>query len=396
MIDRTYDDNAFDTRAVRVGHGPTHEGEQSEPIFATASFRFDTAAQAAARFSGDEPGNVYSRFTNPTVRMFEQRLASLEGGACCVATASGMAAVSAVCFGLLKAGDHVVAAREIFGSTTQFFDNILRRFGVSVTYVGLTALAQWREAVRPGTRLCYLETPSNPLTRIADIGAIAEIAHAAGALLVVDNVYATPALQQPLSLGADIVVHSATKYIDGQGRCLGGAVVGDRATVGEAVYGYLRMAGPSMSPFNAWVFLKGLETLSLRMRRHSESALAVSRWLARQAGVARVHYPGLASHPEAALAARQQRAAGGVLSFQVEGGREAAWRVMDAVRVISITANLGDAKSTITHPATTTHGRLSEDKRRAMDIDQGLIRVSVGLEDPDDLIADLARGLSRR
>ena len=397
MTDRRYyDDSAFDTRAIRVGHQPTGEAEQSEPIFATASFRFDSAAQAAARFSGDERGNVYSRFTNPTVRIFEQRLASLEGGACCVATASGMAAVSAVCFGLLKSGDHVVAAREIFGSTTQFFDTILRRFGVNVSYVGLTQLAQWRDAVRPGTRLCYLETPSNPLTRIADISAIAEIARAAGALLVVDNVYATPALQRPLSLGADIVVHSATKYIDGQGRCLGGAVVGAEETVGDAVYGYLRMAGPSMSPFNAWVFLKGLETLSLRMRRHSESAWAVADWLTRQTGVTQVHYPGLASHPECALAARQQQAAGGMLSFEVAGGREAAWQVIDTVRVISITANLGDAKSTITHPATTTHGRLSEDQRRAMGISQRLIRISVGLEDPDDLIADLARGLSRR
>lgn len=383
----------FDTRAVRAGQQRTAEGEQSEPIFTTSSFTYESAAQAAARFSGEEPGNIYSRFTNPTVRMFEERLAALEGGQRCVATSSGMAAILSTCLGLLKSGDHIVSSRSIFGSTTMLFNNYLAKFGIETTYVPQTDPAAWRKALRPDTRLLFLETPSNPLTEVADIAELATIAHEAGARLVVDNCFCTPALQRPLALGADIVVHSATKYIDGQGRCVGGAVVGDADAVGGDVYGFLRTAGPTLSPFNAWVFLKGLETLRLRMRAHSENALALARWLEGQPTVARVHYPGLDSHPQHVLAARQQSAFGGILAFEVAGGREAAWRFIDAVRVMSITANLGDAKSTITHPASTTHGRLTPEQRLDAGVSEGLIRLSVGLEDVADLRADLACGL---
>lgn len=391
----TFDEEwAFATRAVRAGQQRTNEGEQSEPIFTTSSYVFGSAAEAAARFSGDEPGNIYSRFTNPTVRTFEQRLAALEGGEVCVATASGMAAILATCLGLLKAGDHIVSSRAIFGTTSVLFTNFMAKFGVETTFVPLADTAAWAAAVRPNTRLFFLETPSNPLGEIGDVPAIADIAHAHGALLVVDNVYATPVLQRPLELGADIVIHSATKYIDGQGRALGGAVIGDAEHVGKDVFGVVRTGGPSMSPFNAWIFLKGLETLNLRMRAHAASALEMARWLEARPGVQKVYYPGLESHPQHELAKRQLSGGfGGVLAFEVEGGREAAWRVIDSTRMVSITANLGDAKTTITHPATTTHGRLTPEQRADAGIAEGLIRVSVGLEDVADLQADLSRGL---
>jgi len=388
------DDLAFETRAVRAGQQRTHEGEHSEAIFLTSSYVFANAAEAAARFSGDLPGNIYSRFTNPTVRTFEQRLAALEGGACCVATASGMAAILATCAGLLKSGDHIVSSRSIFGTTTVLFSTYLAKFGIETSFVPLADLGGWEAAIRPETRLLFLETPSNPLTELADIRRLADIAHARGCLLAVDNCFCTPALQRPLELGADIVIHSATKYLDGQGRCIGGAVVGDAERVGKDVYGFLRTAGPAMSPFNAWVFLKGLETLTLRMKAHSDSALQLAQWLEQQPAVARVHHPGLESHPQHELAIRQQQGFGGIVSFEVKGGKESAWSVIDATRVFSITANLGDAKSTITHPATTTHGRLTPEQRAAAGISDGLIRLAVGLESVTDLQNDLARGLA--
>jgi O-succinylhomoserine sulfhydrylase len=383
----------FDTRAVRAGQHRTNEGENSEPIFATSSYVFNSAAEAAARFSGEKPGNIYSRFTNPTVRTFEERLAALEGGERCVATGSGMAAILSTCLALLKSGDHIVSSRNIFGPTVLLFNNYLGKFGIETSYVSLSDYGAWEKAIKPNTRLLFVETPSNPLTEIADIARIAKIAHAKGCLLVVDNVFCTPVLQQPLKLGADLVVHSATKYIDGQGRCIGGAVVGNKELVGEKVYGFMRTCGPSLSPFNAWVFLKGLETLGLRMKAHCANALALAQWLETQKRVKRVYYPGLASHPQHALAKTQQSGFGGMVSFEVEGGKDAAWKLIDHTRVISITANLGDAKSTITHPATTTHGRITPEQRAEAGIGDGLIRVSVGLEDVEDLKKDLARGL---
>ena len=391
------DDNndwAFDTRAVRAGQHRTGEGEHSEPIFATSSYVFKNAAEAAARFSGQAPGNIYSRFTNPTVRAFEERLAALEGADACVATASGMVAILSTCLALLKGGDHIVSSRSIFGATVLLFNNYLGKLGIETSYVPQTDYAAWEKAIKPNTRLLFLETPSNPLMEIADIARLAKLAHSKGCLLVVDNVFCTPALQQPLKLGADIVVHSATKYIDGQGRCVGGAIVGGKELVGKEVYGFLRTCGPSLSPFNAWVFLKGLETLSLRMKAHSKSALLLAQWLEKQPKVKRVYYPGLASHPQHALAKTQQSGFGGIVSFEVEGGQAAAWRVIDSTRIISITANLGDTKSTITHPATTTHGRLTHEQRQEAGIGDGFIRISVGLEDVEDLKQDLARGLS--
>jgi O-succinylhomoserine sulfhydrylase len=391
-MDEGHPGYGFDTLAVRAGQARTNEGEQAEPIFATSSYVFRSAAQAAARFAGSEPGNIYSRFTNPTVRTFEQRLAALEGGERCVATSSGMAAILAVCMGLLTSGDHIVASQSIFGTTVVLFSTYLQRFGVETSFVALADLSAWERSLRPNTRLLFLETPSNPLTELADIRALAALAHAHGCRLVIDNCLCTPALQQPLALGADLVVHSATKYLDGQGRCIGGAVVGPEALLND-VYGFLRTAGPTMSPFNAWVFLKGLETLRLRMQAHSASALALAAWLERHPAVKRVYYPGLASHPQHALAASQQSGFGGLLAFEIEGGREAAWAVIDATRVISITANLGDTKTTITHPATTTHGRLSPEARQAAGISDGLIRVAVGLEDMADLQGDLRTGL---
>ncbi len=377
------------TRAIREGVSRTHEGEHSEPIFPTSSFVFDSAAQAAARFSGDEPGNIYARFTNPTVRTFEQRLASMEGGECCVATASGMAAILATCMGLLQTGDHIVSSRSIFGTTTVLFTKYLAKFGIKTSFVPLSDLSAWEAAIRPETKMLFLETPSNPLTELGDIAALATLAKASDTLLVVDNCFCTPALQRPLELGADIVVHSATKYLDGQGRCMGGAVVGDAKLVGEDIFGVLRTAGPSMSPFNAWVFLKGLETLNIRMRAHSENATALAFWLSQQHGVKQVHYPGLESHPQYALAAKQQQLPGGILSFELDGGKDAAWKLIDATNLLSITANLGDTKSTITHPATTTHGRLSPEEREQAGITDGLVRISVGLEDIEDIKADL-------
>ncbi|RDH90503.1 MAG: O-succinylhomoserine sulfhydrylase [endosymbiont of Seepiophila jonesi] len=383
----------FATQAIRTGHARTAEGEHSEPIFPTSSFVFSSAAEAAARFSGDEPGNIYARFTNPTVRTFEERLAALEGGESCVATASGMAAILATCMGLLEAGDHIVSSRSVFGTTTVLFNKYLSRFGIKTSFVELSDLGAWEQAIRPETRLLFLETPSNPLTEITDLRALAALAHAHDCLLVVDNCFCTPALQRPLELGADIVVHSATKYLDGQGRCVGGAVVGDSKLVGEEVFGVLRTAGPTMSPFNAWVFLKGLETLQLRMLAHSQSTQVLAEWLELHPQVARVHYPGLTSHPQHEIALQQQQAAGGILSFELKGGQSAAWSVIDATNMLSITANLGDTKTTITHPATTTHGRLSDEEKAVSGISAGLLRISVGLESVADIQADLARGL---
>ena len=381
------------TLAVRAGQRRTAEGEHAEPLFLTSSYVFGSAAEAAARFSGAEPGNIYSRFTNPTVRTFEARLAALEGGERCVATASGMSAILATCLGLLKAGDHIVSSRAIFGSTVVLFDNYLGKLGIETGYVDLEDLDAWAAAIRPETRLLFLESPSNPLTTLGDIRALADLAHANDCLLVVDNCFCTPALQRPLALGADIVIHSATKYLDGQGRCVGGAVVGDAERVGGDVYGFLRTAGPTMSAFNAWVFLKGLETLALRMQAHCRNAQQLAEWLTAHPAVTRVHYPGLDSHPQHELAGRQQSGYGGIVSFEVKGGQAGAWQVVDATELLSITANLGDAKTTITHPATTTHGRLSPEQRAAAGITDGLLRVAVGLEDVRDIQEDLARGL---
>lgn len=387
------DEFDFDTRAVRAGTARSQFNEHSEALYLTSSFVFDSAAQAAARFAGEEAGNVYARFSNPTVTAMQQRLATLEGAEACVATASGMSAILSLVMAALQAGDHIVASRGLFGATQQLFGNILSRFGIETSFVPATDLAAYRAAVRLRTRLFFIETPSNPLTEVVDIAAVAEVAHEAGALLAVDNCFCTPALQRPLEFGADVVVHSATKYLDGQGRVLGGAVAG-RADVVDEVFKFLRTAGPCISPFNAWVILKGLETLRIRMEAQSAAALELARWLESQAGVRRVHYPGLASHPQHELAMRQQKCGGPILSFEVDGGRERAWRVVDSTRVISITANLGDTKTTITHPASTTHGRISPEAREAAGIGEGLLRVAVGLESIDDLKADLARGLA--
>ncbi len=387
------DHSQFDTLAIRTGHQRSAEGEHGEPIYLTSSFVFDSAAQAAARFAGDQPGNIYARFTNPTVKTFEQRLAALEGGESCVATASGMAAILSVCLGLLKAGDHIVSARSIFGTTTVLFERYMSKFGVDTTFVNLTDIPSWEKAVQKNSKLFFLETPSNPLTEVANISALADLAHAHDCLLVVDNCFCTPALQRPLQLGADIIIHSATKFLDGQGRIIGGAVVGDREKVGNDVFGVIRSGGPSMSPFNAWVALKGLETLSLRMKAHSSNALKLALFLDQQPSVEKVFYPGLADHPQYDLARSQQSAAGGIVSFRIKGGQEQAWKLVDKVQMMSITANLGDAKTTITHPATTTHGRLSEEQRQATGITDNLIRVAVGLEDIEDIKRDMELGL---
>src|SRR5712692_6886536 len=381
------------TQGVRAGQKRTEFQEHSEALFLTSSFVFDNAAQAAARFSGGAPGTVYSRFTNPTVSMFQDRLAALEGAEACVATASGMSAILSTAMALLKSGDHVVCSSAVFGATVQLF-GILARFGVETTFVSPTKVEEWQKAVKSNTRLFFLEAPSNPLTEISDIAALAAVAKKAGALLAVDNVFCTPILQRPLELGADLVIHSATKHLDGQGRVLGGAVLGPAKLVTEQVFPFLRTAGPSLSPFNAWVILKGLETLDLRMHAQSAAALELARWLEARPLVARVFYPGLPSHPQHALAARQQRGGGAVVSFEVKGGRAAAWRLIDATRLISITANLGDVKTTITHPATTTHGRISAEARAAAGITEGLVRIAVGLEAVADLQADLERGLA--
>ena len=390
-------DWALATLAIRAGHERTAEQEHAEPIFPTSSFVYGSAAEAAAKFAGEEPGNIYSRFTNPTVRTFERRLAALEGGERCVATSSGMAAILSTALALLKAGDEIVASRSLFGSTVSLFDKYLGKLGITTRYVELSDLDAWEAAMTPATRLLFAETPSNPLSEVVDIAALAEIAHRHDALLAIDNCFLTPALQQPLALGADLVIHSATKYLDGQGRAIGGAVVGrDREL--EEVFGVVRTCGPCLSPFNAWIFTKGLETLALRMRAHCDNARALAEWLEAHPAVARVHYSGLESHPQHALAARQQQGFGAVLGFEVkgsgaEGSRQAAWSVIDATRLLSITGNLGDVKSTITHPATTTHGRLSAEQKAAAGITEGLIRVAVGLEAFEDIRGDLARGL---
>ncbi|HUG79901.1 MAG TPA: O-succinylhomoserine sulfhydrylase [Burkholderiales bacterium] len=381
------------TKGVRAGQVRSQFGEHAEALYLTSSYVFADARQAAARFAGADEGMVYSRYTNPTVAMFQDRLAALEGAESCVATASGMAAILATAMVHLKSGDHIVCSNAVFGATIQLFGGILSRFGVETSFVSPTRTAEWEKAVRDNTKLFFLETPSNPLTEVSDIAALARIARSAGALLAVDNVFCTPALQRPLELGAHLVVHSATKYLDGQGRVLGGAVLGARALVGDPMSAFLRTAGPALSPFNAWVLLKGLETLELRMRAQSAAALGLARWLEAHPAVARVHYPGLPSHAQHELARRQQRAAGAVVSFEVKGGRAAAWRVIDASRLISITANLGDVKTTIIHPASTTHGRISPEARAAAGISDGLVRVAVGLEAVADLQADLERGL---
>ncbi len=388
--------NQFDlaTAAVRAGQVRTHEGEHSDAIFTTSSFVFESAAQAADRFQNKIPGNVYSRFTNPTVRTFEERLAAMEGAECCVATSSGMAAIMATCVALLEPGDRVLAATGMFGSTTQFFNKYLTRMGNPVDFAQIDSVDDWRSKITADTKMLFLETPTNPLTQLADIKALAALAKEHNAILVVDNCFCTPVLQQPLQLGADIVIHSATKFIDGQGRCVGGAVVGDKKRVGEDVYGFLRSAGPTMSPFNAWVFLKGLETLELRMQRHCESAAQLASWLSKHPGVGKVFYPGLEEHPQHELCKQQQNGFGGIVSFEVKGGKDAAWKVIDSTKLISITGNLGDAKTTITHPSTTTHGRITEEQRQHAGIKQSLLRLAVGLESPRDIIADLEHGLS--
>lgn len=389
------DDLEPETLALHTGIHRSQFNEHSEAMYLTSSFVFESAAQAAARFSGKDSGNIYSRFTNPTVTAMQERLAVLEGSEACVATSSGMSAILACVLGLLSAGDHIIASRSLFGTTVNLFANIFNRFNIETTFVSATDINEWHSAVKPNTKLLFLETPSNPLTEISDISALAAIAKRANAWLVVDNCFCTPILQKPLELGADLVIHSATKYLDGQGRVLGGAVLGKRDLLMDGgIFSFLRTAGPTLSAFNAWIILKGLETLKIRMDAHSTHAMEIARWLEVQPGVSRVFYPGLTSHPQHDLAKRQQKTGGGIVTFEVKGGKEAAWRVIDNTRLISITANLGDAKSTITHPATTTHGRVSQEARDAAGISDGLLRVAVGLESPQDIKADLARGLS--
>lgn len=393
MNEIDWNDYSLETQAIRAGHRRTHEGEHSMPIFATSSYVFKSAEEASLRFTGQLPGNVYSRFTNPTVTAFQERLALMEKGERCLAFASGMAAIMAVGMGLLKAGDHVVCSRGVFGNTVLLFQNYFGKFGVSTDFVDLTDPAAWEAAIKPNTRFLFLETPSNPLTEIADIAKLAAIAHRHDCLLVVDNCFCTPALQKPFELGADIVVHSATKYLDGQGRCIGGAVVASNDIIEKSIYPYLRTGGATMSPFNAWVFLSGLETLAVRMNAHCDNALELAQWLEQQKGVAKVYYPGLASHPQHELARHQQSHFGAIVSFELTGGKEHAWRLIDATQMLSITANLGDVKTTITHPATTTHGRLSPEARAAAGIKDGLVRISVGLENIGDIKKDLLKGL---
>ncbi len=393
MNDYNWQEFSLETQAIRAGHKRSHEGEHSMPIFATSSYVFDSAAQAAERFSGTEPGNIYSRFTNPTVNVFQERLALMENGERCVAFASGMAAIMALGMGLLQAGDHVLCSRSVFGTTVLLFQNYFSKFGVTTDFVDLSDVGAWEAAIKPETRFLFVETPSNPLMELADIKALAELAHSHNSLLVVDNVFCTPVLQKPLDLGADIIVHSATKYLDGQGRCIGGAVIASDDIIENNIYPFLRTGGASMSPFNAWVFLGGLETLTVRIKAHCDSAFELAKWLQQQTGIAKVHYPGLESHPQHQLATEQQSHYGGVVSFELDGGKEHAWKLIDATRMLSITANLGDVKTTITHPATTTHGRLAPEARQAAGINNGLVRVSVGLENLDDIKTDLLRGL---
>jgi len=382
-----------ETLAIRTGHHQTHELEHSEPMFLTSSFTFASAEEAAAKFSGDTPGNIYGRFTNPTVSNFEQRLAALEETECCVATSSGMSAILSVCMGLLQKGDHIVSSSSVFGTTTVLFEKYLTKFGIETTFVELTDVNAWKAAIRPSTKMFFLETPSNPLTRVANISELADLAHNNDAKLVIDNCFCTPILQQPVKLGADIVVHSATKYLDGQGRILGGAVCGNNQLVGEHVYGVLRSCGPIMSPFNAWVALKGLETLSLRMRAHCASATKLAKVLSTHSSIEKVYHLSLDSHPEYELAQKQQSDVGAIVSFEVVGDKQKAWDLINKTKMISITANLGDAKTTITHPASTTHGRLLQEQRDSAGISDRLIRVSVGLENIDDIIRDIELGL---
>ena len=383
-----------DTLAVREGLPPSQWGENSEALYLTSSFVHPNAATAAARFANEEEAFVYSRFSNPTVTMMERRLAAMEGTTGCIGTSSGMAAILLMVMGLLKAGDHVVCSQSVFGSTIKLLQGEFGKFGVQTTFVSQTDVAQWRAAMRPNTKLLFAETPSNPLTEVCDIRALAEIAHAADALLAVDNCFCSPALQQPAKLGADLIVHSGTKYLDGQGRVIAGAICGAAELIEQKFVPVMRSAGMSLSPFNAWVVLKGLETLAVRMQAQGERALLLAHWLEQQAAVDRVYHPGLPSHPQHALAMTQQRGGGAVVSFIVRGGREAAFAVIDATRICSITANLGDTKTTITHPASTSHGRLTEAQRLAAGITQGMVRVAVGLEDVEDIKADLSRGLS--
>ena len=382
-----------ETLAVRESEPRSQYNEHSEALYLTSSYVFNSAAQAAARFSGEEEGNVYSRFTNPTVSSFQSRLAALEGGEACVATSSGMSAILSLVMALCSAGDHIVASTGLFGATQQLLGGIMPRFGIQVSFASQTDASAWEAAIRPETKLFFLETPSNPLTEISDIAALSAIARARGVLVAVDNCFCTPILQQPLSLGADLVVHSATKFLDGQGRVLGGAVVGAKKYTDE-VFKFLRTAGPTLSPFNAWVLLKGLETLKIRLEAQSANALELARWLEAHPKVARVYYPGLASHPQFALASRQQKSGGAIVSFEVKGAREEAWKVVDHCQLLSITANLGDTKTTLTHPASTTHGRITPEQRAASGITEGLLRISAGLEATEDLQADLERGLS--
>lgn len=388
--------NSFDleTLAIREGYEQTPEQENSEAIFPTSSFRYQSAAQAAARFSGEETGNIYSRFTNPTVRAFENRLAAMEGGESCVATASGMSAILATFMSLLEAGDHIVSSQSIFGTTKVLLTKYLTRFGIGITFVSQTDLTEWQGAVKPNTKAFFLETPSNPLTEIADLEALSQLAKQHDSLLIVDNCFCTPILQRPLEQGADIVIHSATKFIDGQGRAVGGAVVGSADLVGEEIYGFMRTAGPTMSTFNAWIFLKGLETLSVRMKAHCENAMQLAQWLVEHPAVAEVFYPGLESHPQYELGLKQMSAGGGLVSFKVRGGQDEAWQVIDNTKMLSITANLGDVKTSITHPATTTHSRIEPEIKLATGISDNLIRISVGLESIEDIKKDLAAGLN--
>jgi len=395
MSDEKYRSFGINTQATRAGQERSFEGEHSELIFTSSSYVFKNAAEAAARFAGDSIGNIYSRFTNPTVRTFEKRLAAMEKGERCIATSSGMAAILTTALGLLKTGEQIVSSRSIFGTTVSLFSNILPKYGINTTFVDLTDCNAWEEAITPQTKLLFLETPSNPLTEIADIKKIADIAHKNEILLVVDNCFCTPSLQLPLTLGADIVIHSATKYLDGQGRCVGGAIVGSEAILSDDVYTFLRTGGTTISPFNAWVFLKGLETLSIRMRAHCENAMQIAEWLDTQKSVERVYFPGLNSHPQHELAKIQQSGFGGVVSFEVKGKKSEAWKLIDSIDIFSITANLGDTKSTITHPATTTHHRLTEKQQIEAGIYPNLIRLSVGLEDVSDLISALDQALSR-